>query len=176
MPNCKQYFKPFIITLCVPRQEGVEDVWGQIQCRKLPTIIIGCVYRHPKGLPPSFGYIKEVFKVVCLRGKSVFILGYFNDDILIKGNTISKIIRDNKLTQIIDKPTRTISHSAIVLDLIITNKPEVVISHDVVPQVIADHDLASVVIDVRKPRKIPVIKIFHELKQYDRHFLLVAFS
>ncbi len=131
-------------------------------------IIIDCVYRHPKGLAPAFDYIQEVFKVVCLRGKNVFILGDFNDDMLIKWNTISKIIRDNKLTQIIDKPTRTTSHSATILDLIITNKPEVVISHDVIPQVIADHDLVFVVIDVRKPRKIPVIKTFHDVKQYDK--------
>ncbi len=47
---------PSLITLLVgvPRQEGVEDARVQIQCTKLPAIIIGCVYRHPKGLAPSF--------------------------------------------------------------------------------------------------------------------------
>ena len=159
---------PSLITLGVPGQVGVEDVWVQIQCRKLPSMIIGCVYRHPKALTTSFDYIQQVFKVACLRGKSVFILGDFNDDMLIKGNKMTKIIRDNKLTQIIDKPTRTTSHSATLLDLIITNKPEAILSHEVVPQVVADHDLVSVVVNVRKPKKMPVIKTFHDMKHYDK--------
>lgn len=159
---------PSLITLNEPRQVGVEDVWVQIQCRKLPSLIVGCVYRHPKALISSFDYIQEVFRVACLRGKSVFILGDFNDNMLIKGNKMTKILRENKLTQIIDKPTRTTSHSATLLDLIITNKPEIILSYEVVPQVIADHDLVSVVINVRKPRKIPMIKTFHDMKHYDK--------
>ena len=136
---------PSIITPGVPEQVGVEDIWVQVQCRKLPSMIIGCVYRHPKALTSSFDYMQEVFKVVCLRGKSVFIMGDFNDNMLVKGNRMSKIIRDNKLTQIIDQPTRITSHSATLLDLIITNKPEMILSHEVVPHVIADHHLVSVV-------------------------------
>ena len=159
---------PSIITPGVPEQVGVEDVWVQVQCRKLPSMIIGCVYRHPKALTSSFDYMQEVFKVVCLRGKSVFIMGDFNDNMLVKGNRMSKIIRDNKLTQIIDKPTRITSHSATLLDLIITNKPEMILSHEVVPHVIADHHLVSVVINVKKPRKIPVIKTFQDMKHYDK--------
>ena len=159
---------PSIITPGVPEQVGVEDVWVQVQCRKLPSMIIGCVYRHPKALTSSFDYMQEVFKVVCLRGKSVFIMGDFNDNMLVKGNRMSKIIRDNKLTQIIDKPTRITSHSATLLDLIITNKPEMILSNEVVPHVIADHHLVSVVINVKKPRKIPVIKTFQDMKHYDK--------
>lgn len=60
----------------------------------------------------------------------------------------------------IDKPTRTTSTSATLLDLIITNKPDAILSQDVVPQVIADHDLVSAVLNVRKPRKLPVVKLF----------------
>ena len=72
------------------------------------------------------------------------------------------------MTQIIDKPTRTTSTSATLLDLMITNKPDVIISQDVVPQVIADHDVISVVLNVRKPRKLPVVKTFRKLKNYDK--------
>ncbi len=111
--------------------------------------------------------------MVCLLDKSVFILGDFKDDLISMSNKISKIIK-NKLTQIIDKPTRTTSASAMLLDLIITNKPDVILSQDVVPQVIADHDLVSVALNVRKPRKLPVIKTFCNLKNYDRHFLLAS--
>ncbi len=159
---------PSVITLDVPRPTGVEDVWVKIQCRKWPAVIIGCVYRHPKALATSFDYIEDVFRMISLRGKSVFILGDFNDDMMMKGNTISKIIKNNKLTQIINQPTRTTPTSATLLDLVITNKPDVILSRDVVPQVIADHDLVSVVLNVRKPRKLPVVKTFRNMKNYDK--------
>ena len=157
-----------VIKLDIPRVDGVEDVWVTVQCRKLPAIIVGCVYRHPKALVTSYDYIEEVFKMICLRNKKVFILGDFNDNILDKGNKLSKIIKTNNLTQMIEVPTRTTSTSATLLDLIITNEPQVVLSHDVVPQVIADHDLISAVINIRKPRKPTVIKTVRDFRNYDK--------
>ena len=82
-----------VINLDVSRPVGVEDVWVKVQCRKWPAIIIGCVYRHPKALAISFEYIEDVFRMICLRDKGVFILGDFNDDMMITGNTISMIIK-----------------------------------------------------------------------------------
>lgn len=143
-----------IIKLDVTRRAGVEDMWVQVQCRELPAIIIECVYRHPKALAASFDYIPDVFRMVRLRDKSVFILGDFNDDLFLKGN-INKIIKNN--TQVIDKATRTTSTSVTLLDLIITNKPDVLLSHDVVPLVIADHDHVSIVINIRKSRKLSAV-------------------
>ncbi len=72
------------------------------------------------------------------------------------------------MTEIIDKPTRTTSTKPTLLDLIITNKPDAIVSQGVVPQVIADHDLVSVVFNARKPRKLPVVQIFRNLKSYDK--------
>ena len=129
------------------RGAGVEDERVTVQCRKLPAIIVGCAYRHPKALVASFDYIEDVFKVICLRNKKVFILGDFNDDLLDKGNKLRKVLRSNHLTQIVKVPTRTTSSSAILLDLIITNEPAAITSHAVVPQAILDHHLISAVID-----------------------------
>ena len=39
---------------------GIEDVWIIVQCRKLPSFIVGCVYRHSKAL--SFNYLLESFR------------------------------------------------------------------------------------------------------------------
>ncbi len=72
------------------------------------------------------------------------------------------------MTQVIDKGTRTTSTSAALLVLIITNKPDVILSHGVVPLVIADLDLVSVVINVHKPRKLTVVKTLGDLKNYDK--------
>ncbi len=66
---------------------------GKIQCRKWPAVIIGAVYKHPKVLATSFDYIEDVFRMVCLHDKSVFIISDFNDDMMTTGNKISKIIK-----------------------------------------------------------------------------------
>ncbi len=50
----------------VPRQGGVEDVWMKVQCKKFPSIVVGCVYCHPKALGTSFNYIQDVLEQACL--------------------------------------------------------------------------------------------------------------
>ena len=70
------------------------------------------------------------------------------------------------MTQVIDTPTRTTTSSSTLLDLIITNTPQCVVSHNVIPHVIADHDLISVTIKVSKPKRLPVTKTFRQLTNY----------
>lgn len=162
-----------VINLDVPRQEGVEDVWVIVQCRKLPSFIIGCVYRHPKAPITSFNYIQDVFNIILLKNKALYVLGDFNDNLLAKDNKMTKIIKSSKLTQLVDKPTRITNTSSTLLDLAITNKPGAVLSCDVVPQEIADHDLTGITVDVSKPKKLPVIRTFRHLGKYSKeHFCL----
>lgn len=162
----KSVLNPILINIDVPKQEGVEDVWIKVQRKKFPSIIVGCMYRHPKALAASFDYIQDVFKQVCLQNKKVFILGDFNDDLLSKGNKVGKIIKNSSLTQVIDTPTRITSSTSTLLDLIITNTPQCIASNNVVPQVIADHDLISVTVKVSKPKRLPVTKTFRQLTYY----------
>ncbi len=135
------------IALDIPRPLGIEDIWITVQCRKLRAIIIGCMYRHPIALAITFDYIENVFRLISFRGKSLFILGDFNDNLLLIDNNLGKIIKNSKLTQIIERPTRITPTSATLLDLVITNYPEIILIHDVIPQVITDHDLFSKDID-----------------------------
>lgn len=166
------YVKDVLLThvLCldVPKPAGIEDVWVTVQCRKLPAIIIGCIYRHPKAPVATFDYIQDTFRVVSLKNKALFILGDFNDNVLANDNKIVKIIKNNKLTQIIDKPTRVTPTSSTLLDLAITNKPDAIRTCDVVLQDIADHDLISMTVDVSKPKRQPIIRTFRHLGSYSK--------
>ena len=50
--------------------------------------------------------------------------------------------------------------------------PDVILSHDVLPLVIADHDFVSiVVINIRKPRKQTIVRITRYFKNYDTNIL-----
>ena len=155
-----------MIDLNVSRQEGVEDVWITVQCRKLPAIIIGCVYRHPKVPSATFDYIQNILKTLCLKDKALFVLGDFNDNLFAKDNKMTKLIKSIKLTQLVNKPTRITHTSSTLLDLAITNKPSAMLSSDVVSQEIADHELTSITVDITKPKKLTVLKTFRHLGFY----------
>lgn len=157
-----------VIDLKVPRQTGIEDIWVTIQCRKLPAIVVGCMYRHPKAPAATFGYIQDVLRLVCMRNKASFILGDFNDNLFANDNKLNKIIRNNKLTQVINKPTRVTATSSTLLDLVITNKPDIVNSWDVVPLEIGDHDLISITVDITKPKRPSIVRSFRHLRNYSK--------
>ncbi len=55
------------IKLDITRPAGIEDVWLNVQCRKLPSILIGCLCRHPKALAISFDYTEEVLRLMSVR-------------------------------------------------------------------------------------------------------------
>ena len=141
----------------IDKPVGVEDVWLTLQCRKLPSIVIGCLYRHPKAPTDTFDYIGEVFKQLLLTKKNFYVLGDFNDDFLSSNSNLKKILANTKLCQVIDKATRTTSHCATLLDMIITNNRETIISSDVEPCPIADHDLITVTVNLRKPKRAAAV-------------------
>ncbi len=80
-------------------------------------------------------------------------LGDLNDDLLTNGSKLSTIISMNKLHQIIDKPTRVTPQSATILDVIGTNTRDTVMLKDIIPNIIADHDLITATIDIKKPKR-----------------------
>ncbi len=75
--------------------------------------------------------------------------------------------KNNKLSKLIDKPTRVTCTSATLLDMIITNRPNLVLTQSVVPQVISDHDLISIKANFRKPKRQPDSKTFRHLDKYE---------
>ena len=167
----KQHLTSKLINTNIYGQVGVEDIWISVQCRKLPSIIVGCIYRHPKAHSDSFEYISERLKSALLLKKTMFVLGDLNDNLLAQDNKLSRIISNNKLTQVVKKPTRITSTSATLLDVIITNSPEKIIQSDVIPHIIGDHELITLTANIAKPKRLPVIKTFRDLKTYSSDIL-----
>ena len=103
---------------------------------------------------------------MCLKNKALFILGDFNDDYLKTGNHLGKICKSLDLKQIIEKPTRITQHSRTLLDLIIANNVDMIVQSDVIPSPIADHEVTSMLINIRKPKNKPVIRTYRCRKNY----------
>ena len=154
------------IELKIEHETLVEDLWIQAQLRKLPSIIIGTIYRHPKALTNSFDYILSLFKEISIRNKPVFIFGDINDDLLLPQAKLDKIIKITKLSQIIDKPTRITETSKTLIDVLITNRKDMIIQTDVVPCPVADHELISTCVNLSKPKRVPEIKTYRNLENY----------
>ncbi len=61
--------------------------------------------------------------------------------------------------------------SATLLDLIITKESTRVFEKSVVPQIIADHDLIGIKVNLRKPKREPLMKTFRHLGSYNKDIL-----
>ena len=159
------------VTILVPNLEKpplIEDMLLVVQSHKFPSFIICCVYRHPHAASNTFDYLYELFSFICLRNKPFLVLGDINDDLLSRDNKVGNIIHNLNLTQLINKPTRVTANSSTLLDLIVTNKKEFIVHSDVLPCSIADHDLITVTINVRKEKRTPPTKTFRSLAKYSK--------
>lgn len=166
----REELKVTLVSTNLEKVMDIEEVWISVQCHKLPSFIVGCIYRHPHASVATFNHLLDVFRIICLRNKPVFILGDLNDNLLSPDNKLGKIIKNMKLSQLIDKPTRITPNSSTLLDVIITNKIDIVINSDVVPGTIADHDLITITINVSKPKRQPVTKTMRCLKNYNKNY------
>ena len=162
----KNIFTVTRLEVNIERPTGVEDIWLGVQSNKLPTVVIGCLYRHPKSLSTTFDYIADVLDFMILRNKLFYLLGDFNDDLLSSKSKFKKIIYNAKLTSLVSQPTRITPTSATLLDTIVTNKPESVIQSDVIPCIVGDHELISVTINLKKPKILPTVKTIREFGNY----------
>ena len=122
----KDYLKMTELDSGVDKQQGIEAKWLSVQLRCHLSFIIGCFYRHPKAQEDSFSYISESFRSIILRNKPIIIFSDVNDDLLKVENKMSKIVRDLKLIQLVNTPTRIVPNSATLLDLVMTSKLEVI--------------------------------------------------
>ena len=165
----KTIFNVTVLSTNLDKSPLVEDIWLVIQSHKFPSFIIGCIYRHPHAPNDSFNYLFDVFSHICLRKKPFLILGDINDNLLSPDNKIGNIIHGMGLTQLIDKPTRITSNSSTLIDLIITNKRDFIIQFDVLSCPVADHELISVTINIRKDKRPSSTKTFRSLEKYSQN-------
>ena len=126
------------------------------------------MYRHPHAHAESFEYIANALQKSSLYKKGIFLLGDLNNDYLQPQAKLRKIVHEAKFTQLIEKPTRITSTSKTLLDVIITNRKDLVLSSDITTCNYSDHDIISTVVDIDKPPKLRETKTFRTLKDYNK--------
>ena len=146
--------------------QGIQDIWVKVQLNKLPSIIVGAMYRHPHATSDSFDYIREVLQNIALKNKSIFLLGDLNDNILNRQSKLQKIVNVLNFSQMIENPTRITNTSRTLIDVAITNRKEKVLSANVEACHVSDHEMISLTVDMSKPKRERELKTFRSLKDY----------
>ena len=167
----RDVYKVVPIATDIVRAQGVEDVWVTVQSSKFPSVIIGCLYRHPKSRSETYDYITDVIRHFSLKGKPFYILGDFNDNVLCDNSKMRQIISNAGLTQVISKATRITPTSATLIDLKVTNKTQSILHSDTMPCPVGDHELISVTVNLKKPKRPPIVKTFRDLSTYSSETL-----
>ena len=108
----------------------------------------------------------EVIREIQTKDKPVFVFGDINNDLLKPNTKLEQIVNENKLNQLIDRPTRITKDSSTLLDVLITNRTPMIKQFDVKPSPIADHEIVSASINLRKPKCQPAHKTYRSLKNY----------
>ena len=65
--------------------DGIESCWVELQHRKQKNLVIGCIYRHPKGNRDLFhDNFKTQLKELNSKGHEILVLGDINENFVLQ--------------------------------------------------------------------------------------------
>ena len=115
--------------------------------------------------------MSDIFKEILLKNKPVFVLGDMNDDLFCSNAKLWNIMQMCKLDKLKTKPTCITPTSKSLLDIVATNNVNMIITTSVEPYPVADHELISITINVRKEKRETVYKTYRNFSNYSSHLL-----
>ena len=119
--------------------------------------------------------MNDICQRVCLRKQSVVILGDLNMDRLTPYCGEGKILKDleevNSLRWLIIDPTRVTAHSQTLLDVLLTNTPELFKRYGVYNPELSDHYVIYGEIKEKVRKHRPKITTFRQIKNTDFELL-----
>ena len=147
--NSSQFKK---ITITTHQQDHAADpfddeLWIQIQHKKLRSILLCVCYRPPDCPVSCFtnNFMAEYTRAL-IYGKDILVVGDLNCNLL-KTTQEAEALRDIccslNLVQLIDKPTRVTLQSSSLIDVIMTSSESLIVKSGVVEVNISDHFLVS---------------------------------
>ena len=166
--------------------DGIESCWIELARTAQKNVVIGCVYRHPKGNRELFhNILKKQLEQLNTKGHEVLVVGDLNENLL-KYNEDKQTSEylDMLLTlgfmPIITKPTRITDHTATLIDHIYTNMPEKLMKSGLCLADISDHlpifcTIANTLPTNNEPRFFRDFRHFNE-DAYHQDLLAVDFK
>ena len=157
--------------------DNIELCWVEIRRKKLKSVVIGCIYRHPSNDRQHFlETLREQLENLNNKGKEVFILGDINVDFLKYNydNQTSEyldMLLDQGFRPLITKATRLTDHTSTLIDHIYTNVLHKVIKAGICLADVSDH-LPIFCTVTNKPSILNDAKYFRDFSHFDSDLFL----
>ncbi len=90
--HVKKELRTDIVNFLLPKQAGEEYLRLSVKSNMFLAVIIGCVYRHPKASANSYEHLQDVFRQLFVGKNNYYILGDFNNDLLLNGINLNGIL------------------------------------------------------------------------------------
>ena len=138
----------------------------------IPSIIVGCIYRHPSSNLDSFiSQFENLIRSLNQSKHQIFILGDMNIDFLKVGSHSKTedyldMLYSSNLLPVITKPTRITSHTSTLIDHIYTNASTDQIIPGIVTMDISDH-LPTFCLIRRQITRLKPKRFFRDYSNFD---------
>ena len=156
-----------------------ESVWIELTSQSDRPTVIGCVYRPPSSDLPTFMHNLEDTIQKC-HHSNIVVVGDFNakspewlpsDSSNIAGRELAPVFLQLGLRQCVSTPTRLLSDGRLdsLLDLVITNVPQLVLSTETLPPLgSSDHLCVFCELDLSVHQKVNNSTTRRRIWRYDR--------
>ena len=162
--------------------DGFQQLWLRVQCRKYKSFLICNTYRPPQTPTTCFESLANSLTDALLLDLNVVILGDLNCNLLAPDSettSLQTFISTFNLHQLVKKPTRITETTKSLIDVILTTNTDIVSLSDVLACSVSDHHLVYLVLTLKTPRLKPsyVTKSYanYNAKQFSEDLSLVPF-
>ena len=155
--------------------DDLETITVEISKPRSKPFIVNSMYRPPNSTVELFSAYEKLIEKLDSENKEIILIGDFNCDwtgvksgtMKPQTNKLHEITEAFQFEQMIDKPTRITDHSETIIDLVFTNKPELVTNFGVIHIGISDHSLIFLQRKISVPRCEPKLINKRNFKHYN---------
>ena len=155
--------------------DDLETITVEISKPRSKPFIVNCMYRPPNSTVELFSAYEKLIEKLDSENKEIILIGDFNCDwtgvksgtMKPQTNKLHEITEAFQFEQMIEQPTRITDHSETIIDLVFTNKPELVTNFGVIHIGISDHSLIFLQRKISVPRSEPKLINKRNFKYYN---------
>ena len=130
-----------------------QQLWLQVQYRKIKSFVICVAYRPPDCHISCFeDHLKPLSTYALMLNKSVIILGNLNCNLLYEnpeGTSLLSFASETNFRQLITSPTRITESCRSLIDVVMTSTPDLVHESGVINTSISDHFLVYLTLNLK---------------------------
>ena len=158
--------------MSVTSETGFQQLWVQIQLKKLRSIVL-CVAYRPDYCPVScfVDDFMDKYSQALTFGKNIIVAADLNCDMLKPRSPEAVALQDLcdsvSLTQLIKEPIRVTETSSTLIDVIMTSSTDLVERSDVLKSHISDHYLVYAFLKLKISKPPPSYVKVRSYKNYD---------